>query len=614
MPAGASAQCPVTFEDIAVYFSQEEWEDLEEQQKELYKDVMMENFESLIAVGTGSPTITPDIISCIERGEDPYIRDEPGSEERGTGRSSCSEIDGPRNCKSGRDHWKLSENLDGKNMLSEGDREDSSSYSKWGSNQCISEMRQINSTGNSVCKQSARNITYKGEEERNQASKQRCLCDVCGIFLRDPVTLKSHQSFHTEEKPSTCTDCGKTFNQKGELLEQEKPPREEKPFICSECGIMRLLEVTEYGKNVIVNANLKSYQKSHPEENHFLHNKSVFEKKVHTDEKHFSCTKCNKCFSKKEALKRHLKIHTGVKEFTCIECGKSFWEKGNFIRHQKIHTGVKPFTCTECGVRFTQKSTLTLHQRIHTRDKIFICEECGKSFKKDSYLIIHQKIHKGVKPFICEECGKSFGQQWYLTNHQKIHKEVEAFTCMECGKSFNRSSHLTKHQIIHTEVKAFICAVCDKSFRNKVSLTTHQRIHTEVKPFTCTECGVSFRCKSNLTNHQRFHKKEKALTCTECGKSFSRSSYFTHHQRIHTEVKQFTCTECGESFRYKNDFTNHQRIHTVKIAVINASQQERNEIEQETQTGILVCASNTQEKSTETRQQNKDVYVIYLGL
>ncbi|XP_029448355.1 zinc finger protein 786-like [Rhinatrema bivittatum] len=47
MPAGASAQVPVTFEDIAIYFSQEEWDDLEEWQKEIYKDVMKENYETM---------------------------------------------------------------------------------------------------------------------------------------------------------------------------------------------------------------------------------------------------------------------------------------------------------------------------------------------------------------------------------------------------------------------------------------------------------------------------------------------------------------------------------------------------------------------------------------
>ncbi|XP_063159349.1 zinc finger protein 282-like [Candoia aspera] len=394
LPPGAKGEIPkmpVTFVDIAVYFSAEEWKNLAEWQKDLYNNLVKENYESLLTLGADVSVSKPEMHPRAERGgAESCIPEQQSAKERVMIAEPCS---GPL--------------VSTPDILTRIKQE--GSFAGGGQ---FSEDRGLvaDPCAGAQALMSAHDFLswIKQEEEpcvREQWDSERGTLPVPSGPAGDGMAVKAEQPRLCPEEPV----------RPRETLFQEESP--------AAAAVAAPLAVEGYGAQhgpapQPLGAKCRAGKSPEPEGEL----QSLLAPPQGPADRPHGCSECGKVFGVKKSLKVHQRSHHGqARPYECAECRKSFNCHSGLVRHQMTHRGERPYKCGECGKCYSRKEHLQNHQRLHTGERPFQCPVCGKRFIRKQNLLKHQRIHTGERPYQCAECGRSFRYKESLRDHLRTH-------------------------------------------------------------------------------------------------------------------------------------------------------------------------------------------------
>jgi KRAB domain-containing zinc finger protein len=318
-----------------------------------------------------------------------------------------------------------------------------------GTSSCITNCKSLKKKVISKCKKS----TVKPQEITVMPPKVY-KCEVCGIEFDKARKRRNHLRKHSDKRPFSCMECGKSFKTKMNLRSHNVNRHGyTSDFVCSHCG--------------------KAFAVRQALENH---------ERTHTGEKPFVCDICPRSFTSKNSLYMHRSEHF-ANEFKCRVCGEIFIKRSLLYNHirGKHEPLKKKCICMYCGAGFIGNLALTLHIRTHTKEKPYICDLCEKGFPSKDQLNLHVRRHLGIKPYQCYTCGKSFAQNATLTVHARTHTGERPHVCRICHQSFTQLPVLKQHLRGHN-AQLYCCDLCGRGFDLKKDLLMHQKIEHPCPP------------------------------------------------------------------------------------------------------------------------------------
>lgn len=321
-------------------------------------------------------------------------------------------------------------------------------------------------------------------------------CPTCGEAFQEWLAFKDHHMTHTH--PYKCDKCNKRFIKIGTLHNHK----------CEAVG--------EPGGDPNDQLSCGICQKTFKNERYLSRHLTLH------GQPEFTCEFCGKFFTRKDYLNDHqcrLPNGTTVRmvrkknrlfikdNLACPVCNKTFSSRSNMMKHMKVH-GDKQAECHICRKKFHYENYLKLHiATVHEKQYQLQCTHCGKVLFSKTGLIAHIKqFHADtIKLYPCPKCGKTFRQKGNMKTHLISHTKDRAYKCDVCNKAFKYPDQLNRHRLEHTLSQKYACELCDKQFVRTYELRNHMRNYHSGFVYVC---GICHECCAHRHTIIRHYKRK----------------------------------------------------------------------------------------------------------